>query len=133
MTELDILNAARSATANEVNWFGQIITINLAMVVGIYYFLNRAGILLRIFAFAAYLLGMLLYFGEMVLESNLKLQALNSLRATQHLSSLARAYLDINSSWAAETTRVLFNGAMWVLAAGIFYLLFFWRPNRGNS
>ena len=42
MSELDLLNLGRSITANEVSWFAQVITINFAMAVGIYYFLNRA-------------------------------------------------------------------------------------------
>jgi hypothetical protein len=50
MSEQELLSLARSITANEVSWFGQIITINFAMIVGIYYFLNRAQITLKLFA-----------------------------------------------------------------------------------
>ncbi|MBV8798861.1 MAG: hypothetical protein JO208_03490, partial [Alphaproteobacteria bacterium] len=64
MSETDLLNLGRSITANEVSWFAQVITITLAMIVGIYYFLGRAGLAMRIFAFAAYLIGMLFYLGE---------------------------------------------------------------------
>jgi len=81
MTEQDLLAFVRSVTANEVTWFGQLITINFAMSVGIYYFLHRAQIALRIFAFGAYFVGMLLYLGEMLLESNAKTAALAALVA----------------------------------------------------
>lgn len=34
MSEQELLGLARSITTNEVTWFGQVITINFAMVVG---------------------------------------------------------------------------------------------------
>ena len=81
MSELDLLNLARSATQNEVSWFAQMITITFAMVVAAYYFLHQADIPTRIVAFAAYLLGMLIFWGEMLIESNLKGATLQALKA----------------------------------------------------
>ncbi len=72
MTELDLLNLARAATQDEVTWFTQMITITFAMVVAAYYFLHQADLTTRIAAFAAYLVGMLIFWGEMLIESNLK-------------------------------------------------------------
>jgi hypothetical protein len=127
MSETDLLNLGRSITANEVSWLGQVITINFAMVVGIYYFLNRAQLPLRIFAFVAYLLGMLLYLGEMLIETNVKAVTLVSLKALPHPSLVTQEYLGVTDSWLGLVTRILFNGAFWILAIGVFYLLFFWR------
>jgi len=127
MSETDLLTLGRSITANEVSWLGQVITINFAMVVGIYYFLNRAGLALKVFAFIAYLLGMLLYLGEMLIETNVKTVVLASLKSLPHTSFVTQEYLGVTDSWLGLTTRVLFNGAFWILAIGVFYLLFFWR------
>jgi len=127
MTELELLDLARSVTSNEVSWFGQIITINFAMVVGIYYFLNRAQIALKVLAFGAYVVGMLFYLGEMLVESNLKSVTLASLKAMPHLSRVTQAYLDIDASWVGQLTNRLLDSAFWLLAAGVFYLLFFWK------
>jgi hypothetical protein len=127
MSETDLLNLGRSITANEVSWLGQVITINFAMVVGIYYFLNRAGLALKIFAFIAYLLGMLLYLGEMLIETNVKAVVFQQLKGLPHPSAITQEYLGVNESWLGHTTIVLFNGAFWILAIGVFYLLFFWR------
>jgi hypothetical protein len=127
MSEQELLDLARSATVNEVAWFGQIITINFAMVVGIYYFLNRAQMALKLFAFGAYLVGMFLIFGEILLESNLKLIAMHSLAAFPHPSDVIQGYLGLHESWLAILTAALFNGAYWLLAAGVFYLIFFWK------
>ena len=112
-----------------MSWFGQVITINFAMVVGIYYFLNRAQLPLRIFAFVAYLLGMLLYLGEMLIETNVKAVTLVSLKAFPHPSLVTQEYLGVTHSWLSVVTSILFNGAFWILAIGVIYLLFFWKKH----
>ena len=127
MSEADLLNLGRSITANEVSWFAQVITITLAMIVGIYYFLGRAPLAMRVFAFAAYVIGMLFYLGEILVESNVKRVVLDQLKALRAPSPVAQAYVGVNESWLGHLTANLFNGAFWVLAAGIFYLLFFWK------
>ena len=130
MSEQELLGLARSMTANEVAWFGQVITINFAMIVGIYYFLNRAQLALKLFAFAAYLVGMLFYWAQILLESNVKIVVLKSLRELPHPSSVGQTYSGVFGSWLGILMAVLFNGAFWVLAIGIFYLLFFWKEKR---
>ena len=59
VSELDLLNLARSTTEHQVTWFAQIITINFGMVVAIYYFLHGAKLPLKIFTFFAYGVGMM--------------------------------------------------------------------------
>lgn len=92
------------------------ITINFAMVAGIYYFLNRAQLPLKIFAFIAYMLGMLLYLGEMLIESTVKVQVSASLRVLPSPSPITRQYLGVNDSWLGHSTIALFNGSFWLLA-----------------
>lgn len=133
MSEADLINLGRSITGNEVSWLGQVITITFAMVVGIYYFLNRAQLPLKIFAFLAYFLGMLLYLGQMLIESGLKLQVLTSLRAMHSLSPLGQQYVGVYASWLGNLTSILFNAAFWILAIGVFYLLFFWKREAHES
>jgi hypothetical protein len=127
MTELDLLNLARSCTSNTTADFAQVITINFAMVVAIYYFLNEAKIGLKIFAFFVYLIGMLMYVGVMLVESNLKFATLEALRAVPHPSAVAARYVALNGSWLATTTSVFGNVALWVMVLSTLYLLFFWN------
>ena len=129
MSELDLLTLARGATANEVSWFAQVITINFAMIVGIYYFLNQAKLPLRLFAFIAYMIGMLVFLGEMLIETSLKFRALQILRGTPHLSPMAQQYVGVNDSWLGTATSIVFNAAFWILSIGVFYLLFFWNKS----
>jgi len=127
MTELDLITLARVATANEIGYFTQIITINFAMIVAIYYFLNQARRAMKIFAFFAYMVGMLLFFGQMLLETSLKYTIMLELKALPHPSAIAQEYVGLTGTWLGISTAILFNGALWILCIGTFYLLFFWK------
>jgi len=129
MSELDLLNLARSSTQAELGWFTQLITINFAMVVAIYYFLHQADLPTRIFGFVAYMVGMLIFWGEMLIESNLKYATLAALKALPKLSPVAQNYVGVNESWLGITVAIVFSAAFWVLWGGVFYLVFFWRKS----
>ena len=131
MNELDLLNLARSATQNEVTWFAQIITINFAMIVAIYYFLNQAKIALRVFGFVAYMIGSLTFFGQMLIEANVKGAALAALKAlpAASISLPTQQFIGVNDSWLGVSTAIVFNAAFYVLMVGMFYLLFFWKKS----
>jgi len=129
VSELDLLNLARSTTEHEVTWLAQIITINFAMIVAIYYFLHGAKLALKIFTFFAYTVGMLVLLGEMLVEANIREGVIESLHAlpVAQLSRPTLRYLAVYDSWVFLTTRVTFNLAVWLFWFGIFYLLFFWK------
>lgn len=129
MSELDLLNLARSITEHQVTWFAQMITINFGMVVAIYYFLHGARLPLKIFTFFAYTVGMLVLLGEMLLETNVKAGVIEALRAlpAANLSRPTVHYLAVFDSWLAVTTGITFNLSVWLFWFGMFYLLFFWK------
>lgn len=131
VSELDLLNLARSTTEHEVTWFAQMITLNFGMVVAIYYFLHSARIALKMFTFFAYAVGMLVLLGQMVVEANIKQGAIESLRAlpADHLSRPVVRYLSVYDSWVAFTTQITFNLSVWLFMIGVFYLLFLWKRN----
>src|ERR1700743_2040322 len=93
MSELDLIMLGRAASANEVSWFAQIITINFAMVVGVYYFLHRAHLGMKLFAFFAYTLGMLLYLGEMLEEASIRATVLIVLKSVAHPLPMTSEYI----------------------------------------
>jgi phosphatidylserine synthase len=127
MTELDLLNLARSTTEHEVAWFAQMLSINFAMVVAIYYFLNAAKLTLKLFSFFAYSVGMIVLLCEMLVEANVKLETIEALRALPpaQLSRLGVRYLAVSNSWLASVTSITFNLSIWLLWVGVLYLLFF--------
>lgn len=129
MSQIDLLNLARSCTQNLISDFAQIITITFAMIVAIYYFLHQAGFRMKLFAFALYTCGILTYLGMMILESGVALGAQKALlalpEATRELPT--QFYLGVRASWVGITSTVLLNGFYWILWLGTGYLLFFWR------
>jgi hypothetical protein len=131
MTELDLLNLARACTANITSDLGQVITINFAMVIAIYYFLNQAKLGMKVFAFFAYMVGMLMYLGVMLEESNLKTTVLATLHSMpqEKLSPPVARYVALSDTWLAHDTSLLTNVALWVLVLGTFWLLFFWKKD----
>jgi hypothetical protein len=129
MTEIDLLTLARSAGADIITDFGQAITITFAMVIGIYYFLNQAKVGLKLFSYLIYSIGMFLYFGEMIVHSNIILGVKEALRALpqDHVSRPTAHYLAVTSSWVGGMESALVTGGYWVLWLSVAYLLFFWR------
>jgi hypothetical protein len=129
MSQLDILNLARSCGQTIGSDFAQVITITLAMVVAIYYFLHQAGVRMKIFAFTIYTCGMLAYLGMMLLESGVAMGEQKALRAipvsAQELPT--QYYLGMRSTWVGTTSTILLNLVYWVLWLGTGYLLFFWK------
>jgi hypothetical protein len=57
----------------------------------------------------------------------LRTTILESLTALPHASAVTLRYLALTDTWLTDTTRVLFNGAIWILGIGVFYLLFLWK------
>ncbi len=135
MSELDLLNLARSCGQTISSDFAQVITINFAMVVAIFYFLHRAGLGMRIFVFGIYTCGMLAYLGMMLLEANVGTAAYDALRAIPDAAQSlpTRQLLAVRAGWLGKTSSVLLNLAYWVLWIGTGYLLFFWRKPHDLS
>ena len=134
MSEMELLALARSTTQNQVAMLGGVLTITFAMVVAIYYFLNRANLTMKVFAFLAYMMGVFLLLGQMLVESNIKAWVLEAMRGLPSTTSaVVQHYVALNDSWLVHATAALFNGAFWVLSLGTFYLLFFWRPGHSSD
>lgn len=129
MSEIDLFNLSRAITAVEIGYFAQMITINFAMIVAIYYFLNQANLPMKILSFVAYLVGMALFLGEMLFETNIKVTVIDLMWALPHPAILTQRYLALQSSWLGIATAVVLNSAIWILMLGVFYLLFFWRKS----
>jgi hypothetical protein len=129
MGETELIGMIRDVNAQYAVLFGQIITINFAMIVAIYYFLHRSALLFRMAAFAFYAIGMLALVGLMLEQSNYKNQALIALGnlAPSKRSPVTDSLLALNQSWLAQATSFFLNASIWVLFAVVAYLLFWWR------
>lgn len=135
MNEFQLIGLLRDSNVQLSQLFGQVITINFAMIVAIYYFLHRATMPLKVAAMAFYLTGMLSLIGRMLVESNLKYHAMLALAAlpTNQLSQLGESYLEYRNSWLASATALFTNAAIWLLIAVVAYLLFWWRRDAESG
>jgi hypothetical protein len=131
MSEHDLLELVQNASQSIAIDLAQILTINFAMVVAIYYFLHQAGLRMRIFAFILYAMGMLALLLMMYADSVLRAGAIASMAALPEKSQaiVTQYYLAVSHSWVATLDTLFLNGAYWVLFIGIGYLLFFWKKS----
>ena len=127
MGEPELIGIIRDVNAQYAVLFGQIITINFAMIVAIYYFLHRAPLLFRVAAFGFYAIGMLALIGLMLEQANYKNQALIALAALPRPSRFSSSILALHQSWLSEVTSFFLNACLWVLFTVVAYLLFWWR------
>lgn len=125
----DLLALVRSTDQQIATLFGQMISITFAMIAGIYYFLNRARMPLKAFAFLSYSIGMLAFFGMMLRETNIKRLALDGIEAIplQQRSATAEGLRQLSRSWLFEDTALLMNVAHYILWISVIFLLFFWK------
>src|SRR5437763_6567499 len=132
MGESELIGIIRDVHAQYAVLFGQVITINFAMIVATYYFLHRSPLLFRIAAFGFYAVGMLALVGLLLQQGNYKFEALGALAAVapEHRSQMASSVLALNQSWLAKATSLFLNTSLWVLVLAIAYLLFRWKGDR---
>jgi hypothetical protein len=129
MGEVELIGVIRDVNAQFAVLFGQLMTINFAMIVAIYYFLHRSPLLFRIAAFGFYAIGMLALIGLLLQQGNYQIEALAALAALPagHRSPMADSVLVLNGSWLLRATDFFLNVSLWVLFAVVAYLLFWWR------
>jgi len=129
MGEVELIDAIRTSNEQIAALYGQVISINFAMVVAIFYFLNRSRVTMKVLAFLIYLIGMMMFIGLMLEESNIKRVALSALRElpAESLSTMANGVLALHTSWLFVATAVFLNAGLWALIVTTAFLLFVWR------
>jgi hypothetical protein len=134
MGETELIGIIRDVDSQYAALFGEIITINFAMIVAIYYFLHRAPLLFRLASFVFYSIGMLSLIGLMLEQANFKFEAIAALTAipAEHRSQMANSVLDLHKSWLITASSIFLNVSLWVLFIVVAYLLFWWEgdPER---
>ena len=132
MSELDLIQVMQEGRAQLTMLVGQIIAINFAMVIGIYFFLNRAGLVLKWASFVVYTLGMLMYLGLSIVQSNVIVGARTALRElpAEELSPVGQAQLAFSDSPIAGIINIIVNLPILALWLIVIYLLFFWKKTE---
>ncbi len=127
MSEPDLIEMLRASNAQISALYAQLISITFAMVVAIYYFLNRSRLTMKLLSFVIYLVGALMFIGLMLEEANLKRLALSGLAALPEPSATTQGLWALHADWLFQTTAVFQNLGLWALIAATAFLLFVWR------
>ncbi len=132
MSELDLIQLLETGRANMAALIGQTIALNFAMGIGIYYFLNRAGLVLKWASFVLYSLGSFMYFGFMIMQSNGIVGARTALRElpAEGLSPVGQAEIAFSDSPFSDIITIVTNLSIWSLGLIVIYLLFFWKKTE---
>lgn len=131
MTEAEILDqviAARTALDLTIS---QMIGLTVAMVVGVYYFLHRSGLGVKVGVFGLYALGWLVMASSAGITSRhlLGLYAdLAALAARGPVSATARSAMQTMHDPLGGAYIVATNVGASLLLLGAFVFLFFWKP-----
>lgn len=129
MTQAELFNLVQQVHDQYGAYFAQVITINFAMIVAIFYFLHRVQIGFRLAAYGFYLTGMLTLSGLMLHAANVKALALSAMTAipVAQRSPVVAGYLQLQDGWLFSATRLLQNVSLWALVLVVTYMLFRWR------
>ena len=102
------------------------------MIIGIYYFLNRAGLVLKWASFILYSLGMFMYLGFSIVQSIGIAGARTALRAlpAEGLSPVGQAQLAFYDSPISDIIIIIINLPILALWLIVIYLLFFWKKTE---
>ena len=129
MNQAELFGVIQQVNDQYGNLITLAVSINFAMIVGIWVFLHRARMAFRVAAFAFYLVGMLAVVGMLLIQANLKGQAILSLAAIPDAerSGFITAYLALQQSWLFVTVSAFLNLSLWTMVAVVAYLLFLWK------
>jgi hypothetical protein len=137
MSEYEILTLLADAHAEQTLIIGQIISLHLAIVVGVFYFLHRSGWAMKIaiaFLYSlgyALLLGLLLNLSAQILGGRHDLIALAEGGA--RLSGIGYQVLQQTAGRAENAVSLIGNFTLLVLWLGTLGFLFLWkRPKERN-
>jgi hypothetical protein len=129
MSEFEILQLYASATADQTAVIGLLISLHLAIIVGIFYFLHHSGRAMKLAVFVLYTLGYLLLVGLVVNQGALIWGLSRDLVALtengQRLSGVGYAVLQqTHAGWWVNVVASVAVVTLWV---GTVAFLFFWK------
>lgn len=129
MNQAELFGVVQQVNDQYANLITLAVSVNFAMIVGIWVFLHRARMAFRVAAFAFYLVGMLSVVGMMLIQANLKAQANLSLAAIPDAerAGFITAYLELQQSWLFIAVSAFLNLSLWAMVAVVAWLLFFWK------
>lgn len=129
MNQAELFNLVLQVQDQYGMLFAEVITINFAMIVAIFYFLHRLALGLKAAVYGFYLIGMITLSGLMLHAANVKALAVGAMQAIApaERSPVIAGYLDLQDRWLFIAIGLFQNLSLWALALAVTYMLFAWR------
>lgn len=128
MSEYEILDLLNNLRIGQNAILTQLISLHLAIVVAIFYFLHRSGRAMKGAIFLLYTLGFAMFAGQLHGFSVQVIGARAELRALQDLSSIGTAVIDNAGPDYLNWVSMTANFALLAAWIGTTAFLFLWKP-----
>lgn len=133
MSEAEILSLLENYTEQQMQLIIQVVSLHFALVIAVFYFLHRSGLVMKFAVFALYTIGNLLFLG-LIYNLSIKVVAarydLLQLRESGvELSAISLTVLE-NLRPFVNVASLMANIAFVALWIGAVYFLFFWRKRE---
>jgi hypothetical protein len=127
------LTLLESYTEQQMQLIIQVVSLHFALVIAVFYFLHRSGLIMKFAVFGLYTIGNLLFLG-LIYNLSLKVVAVRQdLLALQErgveLSAISQTVLD-NLRPFINVASMMANIAFVALWIGAVYFLFFWKKRE---
>lgn len=133
MSEYEILSLLENYTEQQMQLIVQVVSLHFALMVAVFYFLHRSGLIMKLAVFGLYTLGYSLFLGliyNLSIEVVAAQQDLVALRqGGDDLSAISQAALNDLRPFV-NVASVIGNTAFLALWAGAIYFLFFWKKRE---
>lgn len=136
MSEYELLDLLMTSRAQLDAAIAQSVALNFAMIVAIYYFLHRAGLMLKVVVFLLYTIGWFVFVGSGWLSGQQMVGVVTDLVALTRAGEAGAAtniLLGALNSAYFTGYLVAANAANFLLLVGSFVFLFFWKPPKDRS
>lgn len=136
MTEANLLELFNQLRTQMDMALAQTIAITLAVLVGVYYFIHRAGRALKLAVAVLYVLGWYLNVSSGALAAQMMMGVLADLQALVDAgtaSQSTRLLLKVITSTGNTVYVIAANAANFLLLIGSLVFLFFWQPPPDSS
>lgn len=136
-SEAETLQLLDSYSNAQTAILAQVISLHFALIVAVFYFLHRSGVVMKLAVFVLYTLGYALYFGLLhnlsirVIAARADLQRMRD--ATGKVSNIADTVLYTASSEYWNWVSVVAITALAALWFGAVYFVFVWKPHPARQ
>ena len=133
MSEAELLSLLENYTEQQTQLIIQVVSLHFALVVSVFYFLHRSGLVMKLAVFALYTLGNSMFLG-LIYNISLKVVAARQdlVRLQEGGAELSAVSQTVLASLQPFTNfvSIIANVAFVALWLGAIYFLFFWKKRE---